>query len=108
MRPDANDSGEDAKEEIRVALFSRDECRIFRWMFTRSFLRRRTKREAVRVGHVDLKHIRFKKSRAEPEHAEHCGRGIRSQRDSGGAIQKDVEMRLKEETFDARLAAAYR
>jgi VWFA-related protein len=102
----ANDPAEDAKEEIRVALFSRDEMSDFPVdVHTQFFKTDKNARLSV-LAHVDLKHIRFKKAEGRNRNTLSIVAAVFDR--NGilvGAIQKDVEMRLKEETFDARLAA---
>jgi hypothetical protein len=103
----ANDPAEDAKEEIRVALFSRDEMSDFPVDVHTQFFKPTDKSARLSVlAHVDLKHIRFKKSEGRNRNTLSIVAAVFDR--NGilvGAIQKDVEMRLKEETFDARLAA---
>jgi VWFA-related protein len=103
----ANDPAEDAKEEIRVALFSRDEMSDFPVDVHTQFFKATDKNARLSVlAHVDLKHIRFKKSEGRNRNTLSIVAAVFDR--NGilvGAIQKDVEMRLKEETFDARLAA---
>ena len=103
----ANDPAEDAKEEIRVALFSRDEMSDFPVDVHTQFFKPTDKNARLSVlAHVDLKHIRFKKSEGRNRNTLSIVAAVFDR--NGilvGAIQKDVEMRLKEETFDARLAA---
>jgi VWFA-related protein len=103
----ANDPAEDAKEEIRVALFSRDEMSDFPVDVHTQFFKATDKNARLSVlAHVDLKHIRFKKAEGRNRNTLSIVAAVFDR--NGilvGAIQKDVEMRLKEETFDARLAA---
>jgi VWFA-related protein len=103
----ANDPAEDAKEEIRVALFSRDEMSDFPVDVHTQFFKSTDKNARLSVlAHVDLKHIRFKKAEGRNRNTLSIVAAVFDR--NGilvGAIQKDVEMRLKEETFDARLAA---
>jgi len=103
----ANDPAEDAKEEIRVALFSRDEMSDFPVDVHTQFFKATDKNARLSVlAHVDLKHIRFKKAEGRNRNTLSIVAAVFDR--NGiliGAIQKDVEMRLKDETFDARLAA---
>jgi VWFA-related protein len=103
----ANDPAEDAKEEIRVALFSRDEMSDFAVDVHTQFFKASDKNARLSVlAHVDLKHIRFKKSEGRNRNTLSIVAAVFDR--NGilvGAIQKDVEMRLKEETFEARVAA---
>jgi VWFA-related protein len=103
----ANDPAEDAKEEIRVALFSRDEMSDFPVDVHTQFFKATDKNARLSVlAHVDLKHIRFKKAEGRNRNTLSIVAAVFDR--NGilvGAVQKDVEMRLKEETFDARLAA---
>lgn len=103
----ANDPAADAKEEIRVALFSRDEMSDFPVDVHTQFFKATDKNARLSVlAHVDLRHIRFKKADGRNRNTLSIVAAVFDR--NGilvGAIQKDVEMRLKEETFDARLAA---
>jgi VWFA-related protein len=103
----ANDPAEDAKEEIRVALFSRDEMSDFPVDVHTQFFKATDKNARLSVlAHVDLKHIRFKKAEGRNRNTLSIVAAVFDR--NGiliGAIQKDVEMRLRDETFDARLAA---
>jgi VWFA-related protein len=103
----ANDPAEDAKEEIRVALFSRDEMSDFPVDVHTQFFKATDKNARLSVlAHVDLKHIRFKKAEGRNQNTLSIVAAVFDR--NGiliGAIQKDVEMRLRDETFDARLAA---
>lgn len=103
----ANDPAADAKEEIRVALFSRDEMSDFPVDVHTQFFKATDKNARLSVlAHVDLKHIRFKKADGRNRNTLSIVAAVFDR--NGilvGAIQKDVEMRLKEETFEARLAA---
>jgi VWFA-related protein len=99
---------EDAKEEIRVALFSREEMTdIPVELHTQFFKSTEQNAKLAVLAHVDLKHIRFKKAADGRNHntlsivsAVFDRNGILV-----GAIQKDIDMRFKEETFGARIGA---
>jgi VWFA-related protein len=103
----AADPAGDAKEEIRVALFSREEMSdIPVELHTQFFKSTDANAKLSVLAHVDLKRVRFKKADGRNRNTLSV---VSAVFDRNGvlvaAIQKDVEMRLKDETFDARVAA---
>ena len=102
----ANDPAEDAKEEIRVALFSREELSdIPVELRTQFFKSTDTNAKLAVLAHVDLRHIRFKKLDGRNRNVLSVVSAVFDR--NGilvGAIQKDIEMRFKDETFNARIA----
>jgi VWFA-related protein len=99
----ANDPAEDAKEEIRVALFSREEMSDIPVDVHTQFFKSTDKNARLSVlAHVDLKHLRFKKGDGRNRNTLSI---VAAVFDRNGilvsAMQKDVEMRLKDESFDA-------
>jgi VWFA-related protein len=103
----ANDPAEDAKEEIRVALFSREEMSDIPVDVQTQFFKSTEKNARLSVlAHVDLKHLRFKKVEGRSRNTLSIVSAVFNR--NGvlvGSIQKDVEMRLRDETFAARIAA---
>lgn len=102
----ATDPAEDAKEEIRVALFSRDEMSdIPVELHTQFFKPTDNNAKLAVLAHVDLKHLHFKKVDGRSRNVLSI---VSAVFDRNGilvaAIQKDVEMRFKDETFNARIA----
>jgi len=102
----ANDPAEDAKEEIRVALFSREEMSdIPVELHTQFFKSTDANAKLAVLAHVDLKHLRFKKVDGRSRNVLSVVSAVFDR--NGilmGAVQKDIEMRLKDETFNARIA----
>jgi VWFA-related protein len=102
----ANDPAEDAKEEIRVALFSREEMSdIPVELHTQFFKPTDANAKLAVLAHVDLKHLRFKKVDGRSRNVLSIVSAVFDR--NGilvGAIQKDIEMRFKDETFNARIA----
>lgn len=102
----ANDPAEDAKEEIRVALFSREEMSdIPVELHTQFFKSTDANAKLAVLAHVDLKRLRFKKVDGRNRNVLSIVSAVFDR--NGilvGAVQKDVEMRLKDETFNARIA----
>src|SRR5580658_1313951 len=102
----ANDPAEDAKEEIRVALFSRDELSdIPVELHTQFFKSTDANAKLAVLAHVDLKHLHFKKVDGRSRDVLSIVSAVFDR--NGvlvGAIQKDIEMRFKDETFNARIA----
>ena len=99
----ANDPAEDAKEEIRVALFSREEMSDIPVDVHTQFFKSTDKNARLSVlAHVDLKHLRFKKADGRNRNTLSI---VAAVFDRNGilvsSMQKDVEMRLKDQTFDA-------
>lgn len=103
----ANDPAEDAKEEIRVALFSRDEMSDIPVQLHTQFFKSTDKNAKLAIlAHVDLKHLRFKKTDGRNQNTLSVVSAVFDR--NGilvGAIQKTVEMKLREETFGARIDA---
>jgi len=97
-----SDPVEMAKEEIRQALFSREEINDFPADLHSEFFKRgpESARLAV-VVHVDLKPLRFKKeeSRNRNDLAVTVGLFDRNGNYVSG-VRRNVELRLKEETFE--------
>jgi VWFA-related protein len=102
----ANDPAEDAKEEIRVALFSREEMSdIPVELHTQFFKPTDANAKLAVLAHVDLKHLHFKKVDGRSRNVLSIVSAVFDR--NGilvGAIQKDIEMRFKDETFNARIA----
>ncbi len=102
----ANDPAEDAKEEIRVALFSREEMSdIPVQLHTQFFKPTDANARLAVLAQVDLKHLRFKKVDGRSRNVLSIVTAVFDR--NGilvGAIQKDVEMRFKDETFNMRIA----
>jgi VWFA-related protein len=102
----ANDPAEDAKEEIRVALFSREEMSdIPVELHTQFFKSTDANAKLAVLAHVDLKHLHFKKVDGRSRNVLSVVSAVFDR--NGilmGAVQKDIEMRLKDETFNARIA----
>lgn len=103
----ANDPAGDAKEEIRVALFSREEMSdIPVVLHTQFFKASDTNAKLAVLASIDLKHLKFKKFEGRNRDTLNIVTAVFDR--NGilvGAIQKDVEMRFQDETFGARLAA---
>jgi VWFA-related protein len=103
----SSNAAEDAKEEIRVALFSREEMSdIPVDLHTQFFKSTDNNAKLAVLAHVDLKHLHFKKADGRNKNTLSIVSAVFDR--NGilvGAIQKDVEMRLKEETFATRLDA---
>jgi VWFA-related protein len=102
----ANDPAEDAKEEIRVALFSREEMSdIPVELHTQFFKSTDANAKLAVLAHVDLKHLHFKKVDGRNRNVLSIVSAVFDR--NGilvGAVQKDVEMRFKDETYSARIA----
>ncbi len=102
----ASDPAEDAKEEIRVALFSREEMSdIPVELHTQFFKPTDSNAKLAVLAHVDLRHLHFKKVDGRNRNVLSIVSAVFDR--NGvlvGAIQKDVEMRLKDATFSARIA----
>jgi VWFA-related protein len=103
----SSNAAEDAKEEIRVALFSREEMSDIPVDLHTQFFKSTDQNAKLAVlAHVDLKHLHFKKADGRNKNTLSIVSAVFDR--NGilvGAIQKDVEMRLKEETFATRLDA---
>ncbi len=102
----ATDPAEDAKEEIRVALFSREEMSdIPVELHTQFFKSTDANAKLAVLAHVDLKHLHFKKVDGRSHNVLSIVSAVFDR--NGilvGAVQKDVEMRFKDDTFNARIA----
>jgi VWFA-related protein len=102
----ANDPAADAKEEIRVALFSREEMSDIPVVLHTQFFKSTEKNARLAVlAQVDLKHLHFKKAEGRSRNTLSIVSAVFDR--NGilvGVIQKDVEMRLKDEGFDATVA----
>jgi VWFA-related protein len=102
----ANDPAEDAKEEIRVALFSREEMSdIPVELHTQFFKATDANAKLSVLAHVDLKHLHFKKVDGRSHNVLSVVSAVFDR--NGvlvGAIQKNLEMRFKDETFNLRIA----
>jgi VWFA-related protein len=98
---------EDAKEEIRVAVFSREEMSdIPVELRTQFFKSSDTNAKLAVLAHVDMRHLHFKKAEGRNGNTLSVVAAVFDR--NGilvGAVQKDVEMRFKEDTFSARLDA---
>jgi VWFA-related protein len=102
----ANDPAEDAKEEIRVALFSREEMSdIPVELHTQFFKSTDANAKLAVLAHVDLKHLHFRKVDGRSRNVLSIVSAVFDR--NGilvGAIQKDIEMRFKDETYNVRIA----
>jgi hypothetical protein len=102
----ALDPAEDAKEEIRVALFSREEMSdIPVELHTQFFKPTDANAKLAVLAHVDLKHLHFKKVDGRSHNVLSIVSAVFDR--NGilvGAIQKDIEMRFKDDTYNARIA----
>ena len=101
------DPNEQAKEEVREALFSREEMKDIPVNLQTQFFKPSDISAKLSIlAHVDLKAIRFRKSDGRNRNTLTVVSGVF---DRNGilinAIQKTIEMFLKDETFAARLAA---
>jgi hypothetical protein len=97
---------EDAKEEIRGAVFSRDEISDIPVELHTQFFKSsdRSARLSV-VAHVDLKHLRFKKQDGRNRNTLTIVSAVFDR--NGvlvGAIQKEIDIRFRDESFEAWLA----
>ena len=102
-----NDPEEQAKEEVREALFSREELKDIPVSLQTQFFKPTDITAKLSVlAHVDLKSLRYVKADGRNRNTLVVVSGIF---DRNGilinAIQKKIEMALKEETFQARTAA---
>jgi hypothetical protein len=98
---------EDAKEEIRVALFSRDEMSDIPVELHTQFFKSTEQNAKLSVlAHVDLKHIRFKKAEGRNRNTLSIVSAVFDR--NGilvGVIQKEVEMKFKDERMEKWLDA---
>jgi hypothetical protein len=103
----ALDSAEQAKQEITEALFSREETQdIPVDLQTQFFKRAADEARLAVVAKVDLKHLRFRKEEGRNRNTLTVVSGVFDRNGKlVSAQEKTVEMRLKEETLEARLAA---
>ena len=102
----ARDPKEDAKEDLRVAVFSRDEIFDIPVELRTQFSKPTDRNAKISVvAHVDLKHLRFKKA-ADGRH-ENTVSIVSAVFDRNGilvsATQKDIDLRFKDETFETRI-----
>ena len=101
------DEAEVAHEEIREALFSREEIQDIPILVQTQFFKTDDEKAKLAVlARVDLKPLRFRKEEGRNRNDLVIVAGVF---DRNGnlvtAIQKTIEMRLKDETFDARVKA---
>ncbi|HWZ30157.1 MAG TPA: VWA domain-containing protein [Bryobacteraceae bacterium] len=103
----ALDSAEQAKQEISEALFSREETHdIPVDLQTQFFKLAADEARLAVVAKVDLKHLRFRKEEGRNRNTLTVVSGVFDRNGKlVSAQEKTVEMRLKEETLEARLAA---
>jgi len=103
----ALDSAEQAKQEISEALFSREETQdIPVDLQTQFFKLAADEARLAVVAKVDLKHLRFRKEEGRNRNTLTVVSGVFDRNGKlVSAQEKTVEMRLKEETLEARLAA---
>ena len=102
----AANEAEQAKQEIREAIFSRDEVQEFPVALQTQFFKPTADTARLSVlAHIDMKNLKFQKVEGRDTNTLTIVSGLF---DRNGnlltSIQKTVEMRLKEETFDAKLA----
>ena len=99
------DEAEMAHEEIREALFSRDEMQdIPLGVQTQFFKTDDGKARLSVVAHVDLKALRFRKAEGRNVDNLTMVAGVFDRNGNlAGVIQKTVEMHLKEETFELHM-----
>jgi hypothetical protein len=103
----AADEAEQAKLEIREAIFSREEVQEFPVTVQTQFFKPTTETARLSiVARIDMKMLRFQKVLGRNANTLTIVAGLF---DRNGnllkSIQKTVEMKLKEETFAARMAA---
>jgi hypothetical protein len=99
------DEAELAKEEIREALFSREEMQDIPFQLQTQFFKADDQKVRLAVvTRIDLKPLHFRKDEGREKNSLIIVAGVF---DRNGnlvtAIQKTVEMRLREETFEQRL-----
>jgi hypothetical protein len=103
----ALDPAEQAKEELREALFSREEMQDIPIELQTQFFKPSdvTAKLAV-LARVDLKRLRFRKAEGRNLNTLTVVSGVFDRNGNYiSGIVKTIEMRLKDETFEARLAA---
>jgi VWFA-related protein len=103
----AVNEAEQAKQEIREAIYSREEVQEFPVGLETQFFKPTADTARLSVlAHIDMKNLKFQKVEGRDTNTLTIVSGLF---DRNGnlltSIQKTVEMRLKEENFDARLAA---
>jgi hypothetical protein len=103
----AINAAEQAKQEIREAIFSREEVQEFPVALQTQFFKPTADTARLSVlAHIDMTNLKFQKVEGRDINTLTIVSGLF---DRNGnlltSIQKTVEMRLKEETFDAKLAA---
>ncbi len=103
----AVNEAEQAKQEIREAVFSRDEVQEFPVALQTQFFKPTADTARLSVlAHIDMKNLKFQKVEGRDTNTLTIVSGLFDRNGNLlSSIQKTVEMRLKEETFDARLAA---
>jgi VWFA-related protein len=103
----AVNEAEQAKQEIREAMFSREEVQEFPVALQTQFFK--TTADTARLSvlaHIDMKNLKFQKAEGRDTNTLTIVSGLFDRNGNLlSSIQKTVEMRLKEETFDAKLAA---
>jgi VWFA-related protein len=103
----AQDPAEQAKQELREALFSREEMQDIPIELQTQFFKPTdvTAKLAV-LARVDLKRLRFRKAEGRNLNTLTVVSGVFDRNGNYiSGIVKTIEMRLKDETFEARLAA---
>jgi len=103
----ALDSAEQARQEISEALFSRDETQDIPVQFQTQFFKPAADEAKLAiVVKIDLRHLQFKKEEGRSRNDLAIVSGVFDRNGKlVNALQKNVEMRLKEETLEQRLAA---
>ena len=101
------DAAQEARREIEEMLFSRDELRDIPVSLNTQFFKSSPADAKLTVlAHVDLKHLRFRKAEGRNYNVLTVVSGIF---DRNGiyvmGLNKTIEMRLKEETLEKRLAS---
>ncbi|MGA3187778.1 MAG: VWA domain-containing protein [Bryobacteraceae bacterium] len=98
---------EDAKEEIRVALFSREEMSDIPVELHTQFFKSTDQNAKLSVlAHVDLKHLHFRKGDGRSRDTLSIVSAVFDR--NGilvGAIQKEIEMKFLDATFETRIGA---
>lgn len=102
----SNDPATDAKEEISAAVFSRDEISDIPVEMHTEFFKSSSKSADLTVlAHVDLKSLHFKKADGRSKNTLSSVSAVFDR--NGilvGAVQKEINLQLKDETFAARIA----
>ncbi len=101
----AADEAQQAKEEIREAIFSREEVQEFPVTIQTQFFKPTADTAKLSiVAHVDMKLLKFQKVAGRNNDTLTIVSGLFDRNGNLlSTIQKTVEMRLKEETFDLRM-----